>query len=132
MVRKHKSLFILLVLLPFPFLAVSKVASQNIARDVSLYDNLGPYYLSVGQSLSTKDRDNMRDFVWEHWQEKRLGLIEIKYMRVIKVGDEEGPPTKRIYIEPDGTAQWWVIIEVERDIFGKGPEVIWPDNSLCS
>lgn len=82
---------------------------QSRIRDLNFYDKAGPYDLNF---LPTKDaalRAEIRDFLWKHWVDQKLGyLVATFYNR------EGEPSTSSFYVEPDGTGVWHILVDVKR------------------
>ena len=78
-------------------------------RDLAGYENGGT--LDFNWSVASKHeemRTRLREFLWEHWKEKQLGLIVAHFYS--SHGDYT---THKFFIEPDGDGRWRVVSEYE-------------------
>jgi hypothetical protein len=55
-------------------------------------------------------RPKLREFVWEHWRQKRLARVVATFYSI-----EGDPITYRMFIEPDATGRWRVLSEYESE-----------------
>jgi hypothetical protein len=77
-------------------------------RDMSLYDEGGHYdcreWIVTGKGVC--DEIKIRDFIWEHWANKKRGYIRISYNSV------DAGATHHIFIEPvrnEWTVVWRIL-----------------------
>jgi hypothetical protein len=88
-------------------------------RDLSLYDDGGHANCRAGmvrfqgESAADFNSENcrilkVRDFIWEHWQNKRKGYIRISFDSVDAVS------TSHIFVEPDQNGKWHVAWRIVR------------------
>ena len=83
--------------------------TQN-ARDLTRYDEAGVFDFSWGVSWRehAQMKLKLRDFLWEHWTQKRLAHM------VVTVHSIEGDPTTyNLFVEPDKNKRWLVVGEYE-------------------
>jgi len=82
--------------------------TQN-PRDLTRYDDGGVFDFSWGAGAAHAQMKLMlRDFLWEHWAQKRLAQM------VVKVYSIEGDPTiYKMFVEPDKNQRWLVVAEYE-------------------
>jgi hypothetical protein len=97
----------LLALMPF----AQGIANQTTARNLFEYEKAGPF--SMALKLNSKSRlrleAEVRDFVWKHWRERRLG-----YVTFTKFSKEGESSKSDVFIEPDQEGSWRVAVRVER------------------
>ena len=55
-------------------------------------------------------RPKLREFLWEHWSQKRLGRVVATFYSI-----EGDPTTHHLYIEPGGDGRWRVVSEYESE-----------------
>jgi hypothetical protein len=108
--QKHSvaSLSLLLIML----FGQSVLAQNAQQRDLTRYDNGGTFDLSwkVGPQVHERMRPKLRNFLWAHWSQKRLGhVVAILY-------SVEGEPiTHHLFVEPDKDGRWHVVSEYESE-----------------
>lgn len=82
------------------------------SRDISLYDKAGHFdcrvYFERDFRRAEKAQSRARNFVWQHWQEKRRAYLSITYNSVDAVS------TSHIFIEPDEQGTWHVAWRIVR------------------
>ena len=92
---------------------MSSAWSQNPInrRDLAKYDNGGSFKFSptVPQNEQNEERTKIREFVWDHWTEKRLGYLSFVFWSAA-----EDPAGYDLYIEPDKSGSWAVTYDYER------------------
>ena len=81
------------------------------------YDKAGPYTFGVdmGMSARASQESEIRGFLWEHWQRRRLGSLTATW-----ISKEGAPNTYHYLIQPDENGVWCVSIHVERDLVQMG------------
>jgi hypothetical protein len=92
------------------FLVVSEIC-ESLARGRNLdgFDVFGPYTEPVVPTREAVDYDTrmhneMREFIWEHWHERRRG-----YAAVTRISPTEGVPYTTTYlIHPDKKGTWQI------------------------
>jgi len=72
-------------------------------RDLSLYDQEGSQCCWHLNSIV-----KARDFLWQHWREKRRAYLIIEFMGIDSVDNAH------IFIEPDAGGEWHVVWRWER------------------
>src|SRR4029078_502470 len=81
---------------------------QKVGRDLSTYDQAGPYELN--NDLHPHDADKIlgeiRGFLWEHWKERRPGVVNDTFFSI--EGDQ---PTSSFLVEPDAKSSWRISVE---------------------
>lgn len=87
-----------------------KSSAQGARRDLAAYDRAGPYELN--NDLHPHDADKIlgeiRAFLWEHWKERRLGLVKATFFSI------EGDHTSSsFFVEPDVKNSWRITVESE-------------------
>jgi hypothetical protein len=91
------------------------------ARDMSLYDDGGHFDCRQHSFSDTSPRNcdlpKTRDFIWQHWQQKRRGYIRVT------VDSVDTMSTSHIFIEPHDHGRWHVAWRVAQ-ARGWGPSVI--------
>src|SRR5215210_2806473 len=85
-----------------------KSSGQGARRDLAAYDQAGPYELN--NDLHPHDADKslgeIRGFLWEHWKERRLGLVKATFYSI------EGDHTSSsFFVEPDAKSSWRIAVE---------------------
>jgi hypothetical protein len=89
------------------------VLAQNVQkRDLARYDDGGNFDFNwaAGPEAHERMRPKLRQFLWEHWSQKRLGHVVAAFYSI------EGDPIRHtFYIEPDGNGRWHVVSEYERE-----------------
>jgi len=88
-------------------------------RDTFRYKAAGTYKLEVeyDEEETLKNRATIRQFLWEHWRQQRLGYLELILFTAIR-----GVSHRSVFIEPDEKGVWQIV--VERSI------VVDPDKSI--
>ena len=109
---RRQLLFVSLLVTAILYLDVRDTAAQETkARDLSRYEDGGTVDLSWdrGGAELEGSRSKLRNFLWEHWSQHRLGRI------VSTIYSLEGDPTTiSFYVEPDENGAWRVATEYER------------------
>jgi hypothetical protein len=105
--RKHSRTFLISLLLLFIFGGQSSFAQNRRKRDLTKYDNGGTFDFrwSVVWDAHERMASTIRDFVWEHWTNKRLGYISRTVYTI-----EGDPTTYRLFIEPGANQTWHVVL----------------------
>lgn len=90
-------------------------------RDISLYDQ-GGHFDCHGWDKGPKDicdQKKVRDFIWQHWTDKKRGYIRITY------GSVDARSTSHIFIEPNEKGEWYIAWRIARwhSIPGHGQRV---------
>jgi hypothetical protein len=78
------------------------------ARDLTRYDDGGSFDFrwSAGPAAHAQMWPKLRDFLWEHWAQKRLARV------VVTTASIEGDPTTyKLFVEPDRNQRWRVVAE---------------------
>jgi hypothetical protein len=81
-------------------------------RDLSRYDDGGTFDFNwgVGPQAHERMRPKLREFLWEHWSQKRLGRVVATFYSI-----EGDPATYHLYIEPGEDGRWHVVSEFETE-----------------
>lgn len=84
---------------------------QTKMRDLRSYENAGPYTigLNVGVESRIKLEAKVREFVWEHWHQRRLG-----YLSITKYSKEGEPSTSHFFVEANDDGVWHVAVTIDR------------------
>lgn len=103
-----------IVLLVFVLVCVGLVTSglgqKATKRDIAKYDDGGSTDFGWNVMADHKIRGSrLRDFIWTHFNEKRLGHIRAAFYSI-----EGDPVFEHIFIEPDSKGNWQISIESER------------------
>jgi hypothetical protein len=87
-------------------------------RDLKLYDQAGHFNCRRWTTAAINKKGNYdevdqrlakaRDFVWEHWQNKKRGYLRITFDSVDAVS------TSHIFIEPDSQGAWQIVWRIAR------------------
>jgi hypothetical protein len=88
-------------------------------RNLALYDDGGHSNCRAGmvrfrsENASDFSSENcsiskVRDFLWQHWQEKKRGYVRISFDSVDAVS------TSHIFVEPDQNGRWHVVWRIVR------------------
>jgi hypothetical protein len=106
-------------------LTVNTIAEN---RDLNLYDQAGHFdcrYYTLERFADNQKQQFIemalaqpREFIWEHWQQKRRGYIRITFDSVDAVS------TSHIFIEPDANGVWkvtWRIVRHMGEVDDKPP-----------
>jgi hypothetical protein len=101
-----------------------KSTAQGARSDVAAYDRAGPYELN--NDLHPHDADKIlgeiRGFLWEHWKERRLGLVKATFFSI------EGDHTSSsFFVEPNAKNSWRITVESESVISALLPKGTKPD-----
>lgn len=82
---------------------------QRARRDLTAYDKAGPYTIDYEPPYKgDKYLGEIRVFLWEHWQERRLGVVKATFYTI------EGDPTiSTSFVEPDAKGCWRITVESE-------------------
>ena len=83
--------------------------SQRARRDLTTYDKAGPYTINYEPPYKAdKYLGEMRGFLWEHWKERRLGMVKATFYTI------EGDTTiSSSFVEPDAKGCWRIAVESE-------------------
>lgn len=84
-------------------------AKGTPARNLDLYDKAGPFDAGVLMEKASFIREKRRGFLWEHWQQQKLGYIVSTLYT--KEGDQI---TYHEYVEPDDSGRWHISVRVEK------------------
>lgn len=81
-------------------------------RDMARYDDGGAFDFSwgVGRKAHDQMKPKLRDFLWEHWTQKRLAHVVVTLYTI-----EGDPTTYNLFVEPDGNQRWRVVAEYESE-----------------
>jgi hypothetical protein len=104
--RRHSRIFLISFALLFIVGGQPGFAQNRRKRDLTKYDNGGAF--DFRWSVATQHErmaSAIRDFVWEHWANKRLGYIARTVYTI-----EGDPTTYRLFIEPDANQTWHVVL----------------------
>jgi len=86
-------------------------STQVAKRELSKYDNGGAFDFAWDIAPQHDQmRAKLREFVWQHWREKRMGRVVAKFHSI-----EGDPTTYTFYIEPDVHGRWRVVSEYETE-----------------
>lgn len=94
--------------------ADGELTTENIEqdRDLSLYDKGGYFncnsFQNIDRETCKKNERAARDFIWQHWKEKRQGYLSITYNSIDAVS------TSHIFIEPKKQGSWHVAWRIVR------------------
>jgi hypothetical protein len=103
----------LIFFLAAPFDLKARIA-QSSERDLSRYDKIGPFNVPVMGTDINIVQAKVRDFIWEHWQQRRLGYA------VVTFHSKEGEPsTSHMFIEPDEKGIWHLSVRIERKLLNR-------------
>lgn len=90
-------------------ITVVPISAQNImGRELSGYDICGPFDLNFTPKSDDWEARTaeVREFLWDHWQKKRLARASIHYL------SREGEPNNvEYFVEPDSSHEWHIVIE---------------------
>lgn len=85
--------------------------AQNNKHNSSLDDQADPVTLKLDmekEAVSSIEA-KIRQFLWEHWQEKNKGHLEVTFY------SKEGEPSRHLlFIEPNNNNHWLVTVETKR------------------
>lgn len=86
-----------------------KSSRQAVRRDLAVYDKAGPYIIDNEPPFKgDKYFGEIRSFLWEHWRERRLGLVKATFFSI------EGDHTSSsFFVEPDAKGCWRIAVESE-------------------
>ena len=74
--------------------------------DGSYFDCRG--WISKEDSRGVCEENKIRDFIWSHWSENKLGYIRVTYNSV------DALSTSHIFIEPNNKGKWRVAWRIVR------------------
>lgn len=90
------------------------VGSRNLsAYDFGGHEGCGGFYLKSEASRCEASIEKARNFIWQHWQEKRKGYI------IVALGSIDALSDAYIFIEPDKKGNWHIVWRWAR-IYGIG------------
>ena len=77
-------------------------------RDLTLYDRAGPFTITPALSKAARNAllAQIRSFLWEHWQQKRRGSLELNSPNAAG-----RPMTQHFFVEPDASNRWGITLE---------------------
>jgi hypothetical protein len=90
---------------------------QAKMRDLSRYEKAGPYTmeLKLDAKARAKLESDIREFLWNHWQQRRPGQVTItRYSR------EGEPSTSSYFVEPDEKGVWHIAVKIDRTLVDRG------------
>ena len=90
-----------------------KSLGQETRRNLAAYDKAGPYSIDNEPPWEKRERiiGEIRGFLWEHWKERRLGLVKAIFHSI------EGDQTSSsFFVEPDAKGRWRIMVESESTI----------------
>ena len=91
--------------------------AQNNKHISSLDDQVDPVTLKLDmekEAISSIE-PKIRQFLWEHWQEKKKGHLDVTFY------SKEGEPTRHsLFIAPNNNNRWLVIVETKRTFLRQG------------
>ena len=95
-------------ILQFTLIVQQKSLGQRARRDLSAYDQAGPYELN--NDIHPRNSDlilgEIRGFLWEHWKQRRLGVVKATFFSI------EGDQTSSsFFVEPDSKGSWSIKVE---------------------
>jgi hypothetical protein len=84
-------------------------STQRAGRDLAAYDKAGPYTIDYEPPFrGDKYLGEIRGFLWEHWKERRLGVVKATFHTI------EGDRTiSTSFVEPDAKGSWRITVESE-------------------
>lgn len=104
--------FLTLAILSFILMLQHSPAQTSTLRDLSLYDQAGPYDAQGGLDEYHKMKSEVRAFIWSRWREKRRGRV------IVTLYTREGDPSiNTFFIEPNAHGQWQVVCEYMGTIY---------------
>lgn len=82
---------------------------ERAGRDLAAYDKAGPYTIDyVPPFRGDKYLGEIRGFLWEHWKERRLGVVKATFHSI------EGDRTiSTSFVEPNAKGSWRITVESE-------------------
>ena len=100
---------LIVIFVVFLAISVKSQSAQTNQRNLDGYDKIS-FDVPVSESPYSAVA-KARDFIWQHWQQHRAGYV------VLKLRNKEGElTTSQIFIEPNETGEWRVVIEEESEI----------------
>ncbi len=108
--KAHSATCLILLLITF---FGDNLWAQNVTkRDLARYDDGGifDFNWSLGPQVHERMRPKLREFIWEHWHQKRLARVVATFYSI-----EGDPITHRMFIEPDASGRWRVLSEYESE-----------------
>ena len=86
-------------------------------RDLSRYEKAGPYTieLKLDAQARAKLEADIREFLWNHWQQRRLG-----HVMVTQYSKEGEPSTSSYFVEPDEKGIWHITVKIDRTLVDRG------------
>jgi hypothetical protein len=107
--QRYFTACLMLLLMLFGQIAL---AQNTKKRDFARYENGGTFDFSwsLGPKARERMKSEMREFLWEHWKQKRLAHVVATFYTI-----EGDPTTHNLYIEPDENGHWHVVSEYKRE-----------------
>lgn len=95
----------------------SRSLQQAKMRDLSRYEKAGPYTieLKLDAQARAKLEADIREFLWNHWQQRRLG-----HVMVTQYSKEGEPSTSSYLVEPDEKGVWHIAVKTDRTLIDRG------------
>jgi hypothetical protein len=85
--------------------------TQVAKRELSKYDNGGAFDFAWDIAPQHDQmRAKLREFVWQHWREKRMGRVVATFYSI-----EGDPTTYTFYVKSDIDGRWRVVAEYETE-----------------
>jgi hypothetical protein len=87
-----------------------KSLGQQARRNLAAYDKAGPYSLDNEPPWEKREKmaGEIRGFLWEHWKERRFGLVKATFFSI------EGDHTSSsFFVAPDANGCWRITVESE-------------------
>ena len=105
------SVFATLILLSLACVAIADDACRYLKERSALtgYDTGGPFKLD--HFKMTKDRQDLREFLWVHWHSHTRGIAEARIGTV-----DAGTVTALYVVQPDAKGHWGIDVELHRPI----------------
>ena len=86
-------------------IAGSVLCAHDRQRNLSKYDEIGPFQISVGTPAHESERleGQVREFLWTHWLGHKRGTVVITHQFV------EGIIKASYFVEPDRNGRWEIV-----------------------
>jgi hypothetical protein len=82
------------------------------------YDSGGSRVIpAIHSAQAERDLGDIREFIWKHWQSRRLGHIVVTWF-----SREGEPSTLSFFVQPNKEGRWCVSVQLARTLASRAPQ----------